>query len=975
MLLRKLFCTLLGIFIYAGLYAQTTVTGTVNDGTTNESLPGATITIKGTSNGTVTDLDGGYKLQAKPEDVLVFSFVGLTSQEVLVGQKTVIDATLEFDVKKLGEVVVIGYGSTSEKLVTGSITQVSAEDLQIAGNAGLDGALQGKAAGVQVTQNSGTPGSAISVLVRGSNSITAGTQPIYVIDGVVMTTGNFGQIGFEGQGINALSDINPSDIESVSVLKDASATAIYGARGGNGVVLITTKSGKTGKTNITLDAYTGVQSLRNKLPLMNAREFTEYLDPNSEIAAQVVNTDWQDEVFRVAPINSVNLSATGGHDRTKFYIGASLFDQEGILIGTDYRRINGRMNLNHEVSKKLSLELKMGITSSENNRVPGDQTINGVLPNAISKPPTHAVRDSSGNYVETGFWDNPVAVGNEAVNIASSFRNLTNAKATWTPITGLALSTQFGLDQYNLDERRYEPTTTRRGANSNGIGISGKTDVRRITQMSTASYQFTLGTATDINFLAGYSFEIENQNWNSIRAINFPSDNLEYLQSAGTNEEFTSGALDKGLNSYFGRLSVNHQNKYLLTLSLRRDGSSQFGPNNQYGNFPGASAAWRISEESFFDAVPVISDLKLRVGYGVTGNDQIPSFRFINAYASGFNYRLNPGTAPSYMPNEDIQWEQTTQYNAGLDVGLLSDRLSLTADLYYKQTNELLLDRPLPGSAGFTTVLANIGSLENKGLELAVSGAVLEGPLKWNTNFNISFNRNKITSLYQDQPITEIGRGNNAVIVGEPVGSFYMYESLGVDPSTGNLVFRDVDFNGVIDGDDRTIVGDPNPEFTGGITNNLSYAGFDFSIFFQFVVGNDIYNGVRQYGENMTNAESDNQFTTVNQRWMKPGDRAPIPKKDGLFNNDITSHYIEDGSFLRLRNVSLGYTIPNKLTSQIGISKLRVYVTGQNLWVLTDYSGYDPEVNYSGISATRAGTDFFTYPQPRTIMGGINLKF
>ncbi len=902
MLLRKLFCTLLGISICAGLYAQemspTTVSGTVKDGTTNETLPGATITIKGTSNGTVTDLDGRYKLEAKPEDVLIFSFVGLTSQEIPVGQKTVIDAALEFDVKKLGEVVVIGYGSTSEKLITGSITQVSADDLQIAGNAGLDGALQGKAAGVQVTQNSGTPGSAISVLVRGSNSISAGTQPLYVIDGVVMTTGNFGQIGFEGQGINALSDINPSDIESISVLKDASATAIYGARGGNGVVLITTKSGKSGKTNITLDAYRGVQSLRKKLPLMNSTEFLQYLNPNDTIETQAMSTDWQDEVFRDAPISSVNLSVNGGQERTKFYIGASLFDQEGILIGTDYRRVNGRVNLNHEITKKLNVELKMGVSSSENNRVPGDQTVNGVLPNAISKPPTHAVRDSTGKYVETGFWDNPVAIGKEALNIATSFRNLSNAKVTWAPITGLSLATQFGLDQYNLDERRYEPTTTRRGANSNGIGISGKTEVRTITQMSTASYQFNIGSATDINILGGYSFEIENQDFNFIRAINFPSDDLKYLQSAGTIEEFSSGATDRGLNSYFGRLSVNHQDKYLLTLSFRRDGSTQFGQNNQYGNFPGASIAWRISEESFFDAVSAISDLKLRAGYGITGNDQIVGFQFLNAYESGFNYRLNPGTAPSYIPNRNVQWEQTIQYSAGLNLGILNDRLSLTADIYYKETNELLLDRPLPGSSGFPDITANIGALENKGLELALSGVVLEEPLQWNTNFNISFNRNKVTSLYKDQPITEIGRGNNAVIVGEPVGAFYMYESLGVDPSTGELVFTDVNFDGVIDGNDRKVVGNPNPDFSGGFTNNLSFAGFDLSVFLQFVVGNDIYNGVRQYGENMTNGSDDNQFTTVSQRWKQPGDRAPIPRANGLYNNDITSHYIEDGSFL-----------------------------------------------------------------------------
>jgi TonB-dependent starch-binding outer membrane protein SusC len=367
--------------------------------------------------------------------------------------------------------------------------------------------------------------------------------------------------------------------------------------------------------------------------------------------------------------------------------------------------------------------------------------------------------------------------------------------------------------------------------------------------------------------------------------------------------------------------------------------------------------------------------LKLRVGAGLTGNDQIPSFQFLNAYASGFNYRSNPGTAPDIIPNPDVKWEQTIQYNAGLNIGLLKDRLSITADIYYKETNDLLLNRPIPGSSGFPSVVANIGSLENKGLELALSGVVLESPLKWTTNFNISFNRNKVTALYNNQPITEIGRGNNAVIVGQPVGSFFMYESLGVDPSTGNLVFRDVDINGTIDGNDRKVVGNPNPDFTGGFTNNLSYAGFDLSVFLQFVVGNEIYNGVRQYAENMTFGENDNQLTTVKQRWKAPGDRVPVPKANGLYNNDITSHYIEDGSFLRLKSISLGYTLPTSFSSKAKIQRARIYITAQNIWVLTNYSGFDPEVNYAGIDPSRAGTDFFTYPQPRTIMGGINLKF
>ncbi len=969
------------ILICAIATAQQSVTGKVTDSKNGEGLPGVTVKVVGQNTGTITDFDGMYKLIVDPESatVLSFTFIGMKALEVPMNGRSTIDVSMEEDVTQLGEVVVVGYGSTSKKLLSGAITSIGSERLSYGANAGLDGALQAKAAGVQVTQNSGTPGSAISVQIRGANSISAGTQPLYVIDGVPMTTGDFGQIGFEGQGINALADINPNDIESISVLKDASAASIYGARAGNGVVLITTKSGKSGKTQFTVDTYTGIQQVRKKLDLLNSQEFIDYLnesspgsgagfDPNTDV-------DWQDEVFREAPISSINLSANGGTDQTNYFVSGSLFDQQGIVIGTDYQRINGRLNLNHKVTDRFRFSLKTGITSSLNNRVPGDQSINGVLPSAISKPPVYAVKDENGNYLEEGFWDNPVAVGKEAINEAKTFRNISNVSWEYDLIPGITFMNQWGFDYYGLNEKRYEPTTTDRGAESNGIGISARTEVKRITQLSTLSYNFAIVDNLDVSLLLGYSFETENESSNFIRGINFPSDQLEYLVSASTIEEASSFAQDFGISSFFARAKFVLANKYILTANVRRDGSSNFGQNNQFGYFPGASLAWRISDEAFLDNASFLSDLKFRVGYGLAGNDQIGRFRYLNAYASGFNYANNPGIVPRSIPNPDLKWENTAQLDIGLDLGFLKDRLAFTVDYYYNKTNDLLLARPLPGSSGFTSVSANVGKLKNQGLEFSANGVLLDGPMKWTTNFNISSNRNKVTELYNDQPITDVGRGSNSVLVDQPIGVFYMLESLGVDPSTGDLVFKDENKDGAVTDADRKVAGNPNPDFYGGLTNTFSFKGFDLSIFLQFTVGNDIYNGVRQYAENMTFGDNDNQLTTIQKRWRQPGDRVPVPRANGQFNNDITSHYLEDGSFLRLKNVSLGYTLPKTWVEKAHLKSVRVYMNMQNLWVLTAYTGYDPEVNYSGIDPIRAGTDFFTFPQPRSIMGGINIKF
>jgi TonB-linked SusC/RagA family outer membrane protein len=585
------------------------------------------------------------------------------------------------------------------------------------------------------------------------------------------------------------------------------------------------------------------------------------------------------------------------------------------------------------------------------------------------------VKDDLGNYLEEGFWDNPVAIGNEVVNEARSFRNLSSVELKYNILQNLDVKTQWGVDFYNLHERRYEPTTVDRGSESDGIAVDARSEVLKITQNTTANYRKSFNDH-NINVLLGYSFEIYRDRYNSMRGINFPNDNLRYLTSAGTIEDASSNARDEGTESFFGRFKYNYRNRIIAEYSMRRDGSTKFGDNNKYALFPAGSVAWRISEESFMQNLEQLSELKLKLSYGITGNDNIGDFRFMNLYSSGRNYFGQPGIVPSQIPNPDLKWETTSNFNAGFDLGLFNSRINLTVEYYNNLTTDLLLPRPIPGSSGFTSVWANVGSLANNGVEVMLSTLNVEGRMNWSTDLNLSFNENRVLELYNDQPFTDEGRGNNAVFEEYPVGIFYMYRSLGVDPSTGDLLFDDVNGDGEIDDSDRDIVGDPNPLFTGGFTNQFDFGGFDLKIFFQYSYGNDIFNGTRQYAEAMKFGTSDNQLATIGDRWQQPGDITYVPRHDGTYNLfPISSHYIEDGSYLRLKELSLGYNFPVELLERSGFIKgARVYFRSQNLLTWTNYSGMDPEVHYGGPGNVSQGTDFFTFPQPRTFMFGINLS-
>src|SRR5690554_3150651 len=634
------------VFCFTSLsgYAQSgqdiTVTGVVSD-KSGETLPGVNIIISGTTTGTVTDMNGNYTIQVPSEEtVLEYSFIGYKMTSETVAGRRLINVVLQSEVKALSEFVVVGYGVEKRTLLTGSVAELSQDEVKDIPMATIDGIMQGQVSGVQVSQNSGTPGGAMSVRIRGISSIGGTGQPLYIIDGIPVTTGDYSQLSFSGQGVNALSDLNPNDIESISILKDAAAASIYGARASNGVVVITTKRGSSEKTQINFDAYYGLQQPWNKLDMLNARDWMSYRNDlaGTEIFSPEdmnnikVDTDWQDEIFRTAPMASYELSASGGTEKTRFFMSGNIFEQEGILLGTDYRRINGRVNLDHSVNDKLTVGTSIGITYSKTDRVEGDQTLHGVLPNGISTPAIYPVYNPDGTYNQDGPYANAVSIGNEYISESFSFRTVGNVNADYNILPNLKFSTKWGMDFMNYNEHSYESTVLVQGAKYNGLGFETFYNVMNLVSNNFLTYTKEINKH-NIEVLGGYSFEKYKSVRSAIRGQDFADDNLEYISSASTIVSASASANYSGIQSFFGRANYNFDNKYLVSLSGRADGSSRFGTNNKYGFFPAVSAGWRINEEDFMN-VDVISELKLRASYGLTGNDDIPAFLYAELYGN-----------------------------------------------------------------------------------------------------------------------------------------------------------------------------------------------------------------------------------------------------------------------------------------------------------------------------------------------------
>ncbi|TDB58237.1 TonB-dependent receptor [Arundinibacter roseus] len=991
------------LFPYLLTAQDRAITGKVIDDR-GEAIPGVSITVKGSQRGTITDVSGNYSVQASPASTLVFSFLGYISQERAVNNQSTINVTLATDTKALEEVVVVGYGTQRRIETTGSIASVKSEELTLLPVTNVAQGLQARISGVQINQNSGAPGGNISVRIRGTNSINGNAEPLYVVDGIQISNGG---------GINdvsPLSTINPNDIESVEVLKDASASAIYGARAANGVVLITTKRGKSGATRVSIDSYYGIQKVAKTLDVLNAAEFAQLENevfrnnayPNPSSLGEGVN--WQNLIFQEAPIQSHQLSINGGNDKTQLALSANFFDQDGIIINSNFQRYSYRLNVDHKINNRLkigtsilgSYNLSGGVDAGSTSVGDAGVVTQSVLGAAIGAPPTLQPYREDGSIFPFGEQGNgqyrevinPLNF-TEILRDRAIKRTLINLFGEYEFLPGLTYRASFNADIQNRLDDSYSPLSiiNRADINDNsGSGSKSNSNFLGLLHESILSYSRKFGDDHSLRFTGVFASQVENSNNNFISATGFPNDATrnEALQLA-LNRTVSSSRSKQRLDSYMGRFNYGFKDKYFLDLTARIDGSSKFGANHKYGFFPAVSGAWRVIEESFMQNVRWMSDLKLRASYGITGNaGGISPYQSLATVGSGGGYNLNhtyqTAIRPSGIANPDLRWEKSTQTNIGLDIGLLNNRLSFIMDYYQKRTDDLLYVKTLPLSSGYGSITGNYASLENKGFEFATNATILNGPFRWTVSGNITFNRNKLLDL--DGGTTQERFVTNATLlsVGQPLGVFKTYvfdginqtgESIipGYDGRVGGHKVKDLNNDGAINAQDQIITGDPNPDFIFGFSTNLTYKNFDFTAFLSGSQGNDIYNIARLSFENPLGQR--NLFKGVVDRWSptNPSNQYVSPFVAGRL--PITDYAIEDGSFIRLKNISLGYTLP----AIKGINRIRVYISGNNLLTLTNYTGFDPEVNTYAGSNTTVGVDNLVYPQAKSFLGGVQITF
>ncbi len=1014
---HALLALLVSLLCWAPARAQQhTVSGTVTSAADGTPLPGVNVVLLGTSTGTATDARGDYTLALPSSDgVLVFSFLGYEEQSVEIEGRSEIDVVMDAATQLLDDVVVIGYGEETRRNLASATTSVSAAEIQNIPVAGVDAALQGKTSGVQVLQNSGTPGGGISVRIRGHASVDASNQPLYVIDGVPMVSEDVSQFGFGGQDITSVTNISPSDIASVDILKDAAATSIYGSRGANGVVMITTKRGRAGRSQITFDSYVGTQNVIKELDLLSGREYIEFMneaalnDDSDDVDAfgnpdtMAVNTDWQNEVFRSAPIRSYNLALSGGDERTRYYLSGSHFDQQGVVIGSGYDRVNARANLDFNATDRLYLRTSLALSKEANQRIENDNTIRGVLTNAIANQPSVPVYNPDGTFTGTAdglAYPNGVAIGTLNHAEALTYRAVGNVTAEYRVLPGLRLNARAGTDVLNVREDEYRsPLVGGDYAESvGGISQSAYNLAVRYTAEGFATYGTKLAGVHDVSVTGGTSVEMNNSERNYIRAVNFGNDYFQYVGDGAEIEDWDGGFSENNLISFFSRGSYIYDSRYILTANIRADGSSRFGRENRFGVFPAVALAWQVAEEPFLSRYigkgHVASDVKLRASYGLTGNQEIGNYTWRDAWTSTA-YGGSPALWPSQLENPGLTWESTRQWDVGFDLALFGGRVSLVADYWDKHTSDLLYFRPLTVTTGFSGITSNIGEVDNKGVEFLLKTTNFRparpGGFLWETSLNFSHYTNNVAELYEDEFIATGFRSVNRATEGYPLGSFFMLKFLGVDPATGNAFYDNFDGGGTClaagtateaedavfcDQDDVQFVGSPHPDFTGGLTNTFAFGGFDLNVFVLFSYGNEIFNATRAFADD-GGSSLDNKLASVLDRWQQPGDVTDIPRAslDGDSGaGAITSRYIEDGSFLRLKTVTLGYALPEAIAARARARSLRVYVSTQNLVTITNYSGLDPESNSNGSGSNVAlGTEFYTFPQPRTFTVGLTL--
>ena len=1047
MLSTKRMSKILGIvlllaFMPLWVMAQTAVVkGSVSDA--DGPLMGATVKVKGTSNATITDLDGKYTISVSPGQTLEVSYIGYVSKDVKVGDKTTIDIIMEADGRLLSDVVVVGYGQMKRSDLTGSVVSVDDKAIKQSVPTSIDQVLQGRAAGVQIQANSGTPGGNSSIRIRGTNSINLTSQPIFVIDGVVIETST------SDDSSNPLAAINPNDIVSMDILKDASATAIYGSRASNGVIMVTTRRGQKGDAMVTYDGYVGWQNMPKHLDVLNLQEYAQHY--NAIADAQIKNpsanfvrpdllsegTDWQDELFRNAFTTSHNVGISGGKEGISYAFSGGYLDQEGIALGSSFNRLTLRSNIDAQLKSWLKGGISFSMTSSKQKL----GTDNNLIMNALRSQPSTAVYNADGGFDgPDDVWmpENPVAIAllRDNYNKKENFRLNTYLEATI--IKGLTLKTEISADYNNQRYYYYEPDY-QLGIKTNDIrtGKWTKTNSKYWSWRNILTYDTAIAEKHNINFMLGQEMSHSHWETQASTATGYLSNSAtdpsagDVTQSTGTGSQVNSSIF-----SYFGRLFYNFDDRYLLTATLRRDGSSKFAEDNRWGWFPSAALAWKVSNENFLKDNKVLNNLKLRLGWGATGNQNVENWAYMALLAS----KTTPwgtGVLNGNNANPNLKWETTYSTNVGLDFAFFNNRIEFIVDWYYKKTKDLLLQMPLPGFLGSTgqgaatNPWANVGSIRNTGVEFTLNTVNIDkGDFLWRSNVVFSLNRNKVTALDTENSELyynlSIGSDNTNVtktVVGKPIGQFWGYKVIGMfnnpedfyykdsqgnvkqvalpegetigknEAWLGDFIFADINGDGVITNDDQTFIGNPEPKFTWGFGNTFSYKGFDLTVFFTGSYGNDVINYNRRWTEitgstsnlskdvlgyarvEMIDPNGPDDFR--NYHVVNAGTTMPRLYTDSYknLNNRMSDNYVEDGSYIRLQNVSLAYTFPKSWTKKIHLENLKIYCNIQNLFTWSEYKGYDPEVGSLYGNTLLNGVDYGRYPTPRIYTVGLNVAF
>jgi len=1009
----------------AVLPAQHLINGKVMD---RDGVPliGANVAVKGTNTGTISTEEGRYSLSINTDTATItYSYLGYTSQEVKTFQDSVINIKLAPNISRLSEVVVTGYGTQVKSTLTGNISKIDGKELAQLPVSTIDQALQGKSAGVMIQNLTGKPNGLVRILIRGASSISASNQPLFVIDGIPIhnESTNTG-----GARLNPIADINFNDIESVEILKDAAAAAIYGSRASNGVVLITTKKGKNTPTHIQLDYQQGYSTPTGKRDFLNAAEYIELMQEAannldleqgnsgggftwadwmegrfdrhsgpSDWRKGETNTDWQDLAFsKNAQSKQAHLSILGGNHNTSFYTSFGYSDQQGILITNRFQRKSGRLNIDHKVNDKLELGIKMSLTHTSTNQLEHDGAFSNPIQLVSQAPITPPINTSAEPFLSGqqlvlpgGYFDRPTTLyynglleEDNALKKIGAFRSIANAYTSYSLLPNLQIKGEAGVDIFNQRETGFFGQKTFLGQGINGWGAAFTAQIVNFNTKLLARYQIRSEEGHTLDITTGLEFQEARTDRSNLVGQDFPVDDLRTIASAAQIRFGSSSFTEFSFISYFSRFTYDFQRKYLLHLSGRVDGSSKFGTSNRHGFFPAIALGWVLSEESFLQNNQTLDFLKLRLSYGLTGNAFIRDYQSLGLY-SAEAYNNEAGLQPTQLANPNLSWESTAQLNFGLDFEWLASRITGELDFYHKQTTDLLLNFQVPYTTGFATQIRNVGAIENKGAELVLQSYNTTGIVKWTTSLNLAYNKNKITQLADERNLYDPSI-LNITKVGYPLGAFWGAEYAGVDPQTGQALFyphqdgqvgeTTTDYNQA----NFVVIGQPNPDWIGGITNTFQWKNLSLTISFQGVLGNDIHNTSGQY-MSCQGCWLDNQTKDQLDRWQKPGDQTSVPKAilfGGNGDQWRSNRYLSDGSYLRLKTLNLSYNLPTPWLQKIAIQKIQIYLIGQNLLTFTNYNGWDPEVSTDAwTNNINVGSEFYTSPQAKTIVLGAKIDF